>query len=497
MASKMFMGDMPELMEIILNNFNNELYSLYSCALVSRHWCKMSIPFLWKTPFSFCQNPLFISQYFSYLDENETFVLKECGINVKFPKTLFKYAKFLKIFDLSSLETNVRKWNDFQLADSKSHKSSIYRIVNLLFKLFVESGATLHKLDLYFSDYEINPEIFYSLGRNEQFFSRLQDLSLGGISEFNIESVNALLEILAKNTTKINALKLELYSNYEPRTHHALECIIKSQEQLRQFSLIGIFEYLTKFHGIISALDCQNKSLYEVIIESCTCDTEFKVIMNCKNLGILRIHDCSNLNILEASLNTLEITCYPIYASNIVPILKKSGTLLQRLSLVSVDEPTREKSVLLETLKSFCPNIAYLNLTDVEFSTQFLVLIGNLQKLQFLTLWDIYEILGDEPKIQIMQFAKLLPLTLQYLDLRNSCLSSYIDILFNNCNAPLKYLLIDRLDDEKGAKALIEFCIRKKTLNYVGVRLSLDDNIKNEMERYVMLIPCERIAISC
>ncbi|KAF0511817.1 hypothetical protein F8M41_018181 [Gigaspora margarita] len=303
----MFMGDMPELMEIILNDLNNELYSLYSCALVDRHW------------------------------------------------------------------------------------------FNLLFKLFVESGATLHKLGLYFSDYEINPEIFYSLGRNEQFFSRLQDLSLGGISEFNIESVNALLEILAKNTTKINALKLEHYSNYEPRTLHALEYIIKSQEQLRQFSLSGIFEYLTKFHGIISALDCQNKSLYEVIIESCTCDTEFKVLMNCKNLGILRIHDC-----------------------------------------------------------------------NVEFSTQFLVLIGNLQKLQFLTLWDIYEILGDEPKIQIMQFAKLLPLTLQYLDLRNSCLSSYIDILFNNCNASLKYLLIDRHDDEKGSKALIEFCIRKKNFELCG-----------------------------
>ncbi|KAF0511812.1 hypothetical protein F8M41_018176 [Gigaspora margarita] len=364
----------------------------------------------------------------------------------------------------------------------------------------LHSGATLHKLDLNFSDYDINPEIFYSLGRNELFFSRLQDLSLGLISELNTDNVTTLLKILAKNATKISALKLdEFYSEYEPQLHHALICIIKSQEQLRQFSLVGGEEYPTEFHGIISALESQKTSLQEILIENCDSSAEFKVLMNCKNLEILRIKECYNEQILEASLNTLEITGCTISVSNIVQILKKSGTLLQRLSLVTTDEPIQEKSLLLETLKSFCPNIIYLNLTDVEFSTQFFELVDNLQKLQFLTLWDIYEILEDEPEILVMQFAKLLPLTLQYLDLRSSCLSPYIDILLNNCYAPLKYMLIDRLDDEINAKALIEFCIQKKTLNYVGVvkRLSLDDNIKKGMERYVMLIPCERIAISC
>ncbi|KAF0542523.1 f-box domain-containing protein [Gigaspora margarita] len=496
MSSKMFM---PELMEIVFNNLNNEIYSLYSCALVSRHWCKMSIPFLWQNPFSFCQNPLFISQYFSYLDENEKSVLKECGINVKFPKTLFNYAKFLKVLDLTSLKTKVREWIVSQLTDSKPQKSSIYLIINLLFKLFVESGATLHKLDLdlYFYQEIIHPEIFYTLGRNEQFFSRLQDLSLDGISEFNIESVTVLLGILEKNTTSINVLKLELYSDYIPRIFHALERIIKAQEQLRQFSLIGKEEYLKEFHGIISSLESQNESLHEVTIGRCTCNTEFKVLMNCKNLGILRINDCGNLNILEASLNTLEITCYPLYASSIVPILKKSGMLLQRLSIVLAGEHTQEKPVLLETLKSFCPNITYLNLPEVEFSTQFFGLISNLQKLQFLTLWDIYDVPGDEPEKLIMQFAELLPLTLQYLDLRNSCLSEYIDVLFNNCNAPLKYLLIDYLLTEKGAKALIEFCIRRKTLNYVCISIDLVDNLKKDIVKYVTLVPYNHIAVNC
>ncbi|KAF0546346.1 hypothetical protein F8M41_001447 [Gigaspora margarita] len=103
-----------------------------------------------------------------------------------------------------------------------------------------------------FSDYEINPEVFYSLGRNELFFLRLQDLSLGAIADFSTENVTALLKILAKNATKISALKLEeFYSDYEPQLLHALICIIKSQEQLKQFSLIGGEEFPTEFHGIV------------------------------------------------------------------------------------------------------------------------------------------------------------------------------------------------------------------------------------------------------
>ncbi|KAF0527411.1 RNI-like protein [Gigaspora margarita] len=322
------------------------------------------------------------------------------------------------------------------------------------------------------------------------------------MSNLNAEHLTVLLKILVKNTTKINVLEIEEFDYiHEPRLLHALECFIKSQEQLRQFSLISE-SYATKFHGIISALECQNKSLQEVKIVSCVCNTEFKMLMNCKNLEILRIDDCKNVNVLRASLKTLELTNYSkFYASNIVQILKESGTLLQRLSLVIINGSIQEESLLLETLKSFCPNLTYLKLTNIEVSTQFFELIGNLQKLQFLTL-HFFEILDDEPEILVMQFAKLLPLTLQYLDLRNSWFISYIDILLNNCHAPLKYLLIDHFDDEKISKSLTEFCIRKNTLNYMGLNRyssysSLDDNIKKELEEYVTMVPHERIIVKC
>ncbi|KAF0514789.1 hypothetical protein F8M41_017513 [Gigaspora margarita] len=145
-------------------------------------------------------------------------------------------------------------------------------MINLLFNLLIESGATLHKLDIYFSEFfEIWPEILCSLERNEQLFSRLQHLSLSLVPEFSIEIATKLLRILAKNATKIIAMKLDkFYSNYESQLFNALICIIESQKQLKHFSLLGE-DFPKEYYGIVSALESQKKSLQEVIIEYFSC----------------------------------------------------------------------------------------------------------------------------------------------------------------------------------------------------------------------------------
>ncbi|KAF0496884.1 hypothetical protein F8M41_020890 [Gigaspora margarita] len=124
MASKIFMGNMPELMEKILENLNNEVSSLHSCALVSRHWCKMSIPLLWQDPFSFNRKSSLITNYFSSLCEDEKFFLKKRVINVEFSKTLFDYARFLKVIDLDDLESIVLRWiSRHRISTKKIHIS--------------------------------------------------------------------------------------------------------------------------------------------------------------------------------------------------------------------------------------------------------------------------------------------------------------------------------------------------------------------------------------
>ncbi|KAF0469428.1 hypothetical protein F8M41_025535 [Gigaspora margarita] len=75
----MFTG---KLLEDILNNLNNEFYTLYLCSLI---YSILSI------------------------DEDEELVLKENGINTEFSKTLFDYTKFLKVLDLSRLKNTVEE----------------------------------------------------------------------------------------------------------------------------------------------------------------------------------------------------------------------------------------------------------------------------------------------------------------------------------------------------------------------------------------------------
>ncbi|RIB25488.1 hypothetical protein C2G38_2031022 [Gigaspora rosea] len=455
---------MPELMENILNNLKNDFNSLYSCVLstlvqnVNTYSLAKSI--------LVNQKPLFISEYFSSLEEDEIYVLKEYGMNLKISRKLFNYAKFLKYLDLFVLEIRARKWTNLMLVDPISSipyfDALVNVVMNLLLKLLVESGAVLQKLVLSFSEsFEFKPEIFYSIGRNELFFSRLQHLSLEVIPEFNIENVTIFLKVLAKNITTISSLKLEIHSDYEPQLFHSLfHAIIKSQEQLKLFSLDGE-DHPTELYGIISALECQKNSLQEVIINKCTYNKEFEVLKDCENLETLRIWDCSSklLNLLDCKISTLDVVDCPIDVQAIPLILKKSGLLLQRLSFnQEISEDIHNELVFLKALMSFCPNITYLYISNIWFSTQLLEIIANLQKLQFLSLWcivdddDIDDIKEEKLKIQVIQFAEILPLTLQYLDLGDTC--KYIDIFLSHCNAPLKKLIVYHLNDEKYTRAL-------------------------------------------
>ncbi|RIB15115.1 hypothetical protein C2G38_2247853 [Gigaspora rosea] len=454
MASKIFMGNMPELMEKILENLNNEVSSLHSCALVSRYWCKMSIPLLWQDPFSFSRMSSFISNYFSSLCEDEKFFLKKRVINVEISKTLFDYARFLKVINYYHLASKVYIWVSTHRISTKKDIFLIYHIFNLLFKIFIESGATLHKLVLNFSeDIDIKPEIFYLIERNEQFFSKLQDLF---VCSDNIENHTKLLRLLAKHATKLSVLEFE-----------ELNLIINP----KRFNILG-GAVADEFHGIISALKSQKQSLREVKIEYC--EYNYKI-------------------------STLEIIDYLIEAKPIESFLKKSGTLLQRLKIES-DYVWEEETLLLNAIKLFCPNLKYLSIIFILFSTELLELIGSLQKLQFLTLRLRDDGMSEEKsEIRYKEFVEILPITLQYLDLTNTRQNPRLDVWLNNCSSPLKRLLIDSLDNEKQAQALIEFYKRKRTLNCVGVSKysELNDNIKKEVEMYVTLVFSESIVIDC
>jgi len=81
-CSKIFSGDLPEILNEITQYFQGDYETLYSCILVNRLWCHLAIPLLWKNPFSNpAKNYQFIKIYLYNFNEGDKNKLKEYGMN--------------------------------------------------------------------------------------------------------------------------------------------------------------------------------------------------------------------------------------------------------------------------------------------------------------------------------------------------------------------------------------------------------------------------------
>src|SRR5581483_4482020 len=88
-CSKIFSGDIPELLNDIIKNFQGDFTTLHSCILVNRLWCRLAIPLLWENPFSVTSYKnydfysfssyefRFIDIYLNYTNDNDKKILSQ------------------------------------------------------------------------------------------------------------------------------------------------------------------------------------------------------------------------------------------------------------------------------------------------------------------------------------------------------------------------------------------------------------------------------------
>src|SRR3954468_8993044 len=106
-CSKIFLGELPELLNKIIQYFRSDFSTLHSCILVNRLWCRLAIPLLWENPFPIIPRNnyysrvyyklRFIENYLVHLNDNDKKKLNEFGINDLLPSnTLFNYPSFIK-----------------------------------------------------------------------------------------------------------------------------------------------------------------------------------------------------------------------------------------------------------------------------------------------------------------------------------------------------------------------------------------------------------------
>ncbi|RGB39164.1 hypothetical protein C1646_740236 [Rhizophagus diaphanus] len=112
-CSKIFSGDLPELINEVIKYFRHDYKTLHSCILVNRLWCRLAIPLLWEDPFSIKlpKNYRFIEIYLNNnLNEEDKTKLNEYE-NIGFGSSIsnelrkqfdlfMKYCKNIKFFEL-------------------------------------------------------------------------------------------------------------------------------------------------------------------------------------------------------------------------------------------------------------------------------------------------------------------------------------------------------------------------------------------------------------
>src|SRR6266536_2657278 len=112
-CSKIFSGDLPEITNFIIQYLRNDLKSLYSCILVNRHLCRITIPILWEDPFSVVRQEgsscNLLDTYLLFFNEDDKTKLKEFGITIdspSFQKPLFNYPSFIKTLNPYRVEVH-------------------------------------------------------------------------------------------------------------------------------------------------------------------------------------------------------------------------------------------------------------------------------------------------------------------------------------------------------------------------------------------------------
>ncbi|GET66557.1 hypothetical protein GLOIN_2v1879328 [Rhizophagus irregularis DAOM 181602=DAOM 197198] len=121
-CSKFFSGNLPELLNEVIQYFHYDYKTLHSCILVNRLWCRLAIPLLWEDPFSirFPKNYRFIEIYLCNLsDDDKTRLNKYVIHSGLFPSnTLFNYPKFIQHLDTYKVSDSIKTWASTNLPTS-------------------------------------------------------------------------------------------------------------------------------------------------------------------------------------------------------------------------------------------------------------------------------------------------------------------------------------------------------------------------------------------
>src|SRR5437763_378297 len=112
--------------------------SLYNCLYVSRYYCKLSIPIIWRDPFLFTfpfrkKSSLVINTLLTCLDEDEI-------------SSLFEYGRFVRTINHDICISFIKTW--LKTKPSEDQDCRVQKLVNVIYHVIMRQGSNLQELKL-------------------------------------------------------------------------------------------------------------------------------------------------------------------------------------------------------------------------------------------------------------------------------------------------------------------------------------------------------------
>ncbi|PKK64508.1 hypothetical protein RhiirC2_787382 [Rhizophagus irregularis] len=503
-CSKLFSGDLPELINEVIQYFHYDYKTLHSCIFVNRLWCRLTIPLLWEDPFSIKspKNYRFIESYLHYLNNDDKVKFNDYIINNDlFPSnTLFNYPRFIQRLDTHKVCNFIEKWavTVGSTSTTKEQHSSYFiqntnlsssqmsnftkLVIRSLFLIFIENGVSLHSFEVIMfnhKEFEYFDEIFELILQNPNFIYNIKSFKL----DFNTitNNITRFSTFLYSNCNSISSLHF-LFPSYVENypTEKCLAQIISSQENLKKI-LFGYSEF-PLHHSLLSLKhsNCSNTLntiiFYHIdfgnIVVLSEAFNHLNVlesihIIYCYSLDSKFIQQINNIT-KPFKLKSLFLGFLGEVDESLERLIQKSGDYLENFG-ISNDESQQ----LLQLIMKYCSKIKYLGPIRLDNQSIYLLLslIENItQNLSYLII-DAFNV--DYSSIILKNLGQILPIKLEYMYLCLTINTSDLEVFLKNSqNTFIKKLLIRNIRKEESGDIfsyIKEYIMKKKKVKYLAV----------------------------
>ncbi|GES79352.1 hypothetical protein GLOIN_2v1776857 [Rhizophagus clarus] len=435
-CTKIFSGDLPEIINEIIQYFQNDFSTLHSCVLVNRLWCRLAIPLLWENPFSlkYPKNYHYIEVYLHNINEDDKTQLNEYGINNDlFPSnTLFNYTSFIHHLDTYKISNSIEKWvsavkisTNFTVQNNNelNYKKLIYR---LLFQIFIENKVKVYTFKvkvLSNEDFEYFNDTIELILQNSNFICDIRNLTLD--FDPTDDNITKFMIFLYSNCNSISSLYFLFPWYYYPITEKHLSQIIESQQNLKKISLC--FNNIPLYHSLLSLKNsnCINTLstiiFYHVSFKNVIILNEvFEQLNVLESIHILYCYSLDSNFIQQISNLTKPFKLRSLFMNEPLSeplqlLLQKSGDYLENFGFEPEYELSRQE--ILEIIKYCSTKIKFLKFSG--FNDEMIYKIFDIiEKVELSLNYLTIEGYDDEPSSTVLQcLGQILPSKLEYLSL--------------------------------------------------------------------------------